>query len=567
MHVLQDRFAKEDAQLARDKAHWFAVEYPRIHAHMTARFPKGGQMANAGEIVRVEDSIKRRKAAEREKQLSWEIDQGIRPDPEHSPERQAFVDYCRRSDEWGDKAMAWINQAWDFFMNSAEDETGLVIPEDSFLRMEKQNESDLRTGNQIALKMDDAGLGGFSNSRSVVEKIGLFTLSRQVEPDFRRCNFNNYHAKKKRAKMLVATEYLLANLAKYGGGRARFWTVTGGGRVLDWEIGERFSEIFRRISLLNSRDWFREYFEIIFRGSELGSLHNTRSKSIENSHGIYAPGAPFKDAQGRWLFHPHCHLIVIQKRYMPPTLWEEYKARIREALGGFTFDEGGQIRNVREVIKYFVKSQDLIALDLETFKTVYYQLFKRRLCTPMGRLRDFIWEINDKCRKVERPKKTNGFRYRLVPNVNAHLKPLDPDEDEFEVELDKVRVTDKDSVAEDWCVFSWVESGPHGSPIKEPGVYIRRSASRPVTDAELMQHPRIRQLADRCRPAYLAGLELASISGVMVRRRISLDTTPVTAQAAGPFSGAPPGPNPTYALESLPDRPPSVGNEALALAL
>jgi hypothetical protein len=456
--------------------------------------------------------------------------------------------------------------------------------------------------------MIDCGIDGFSDALTDLEVHGGHSGSVEIMPRFRKCNFIPYWARRKRFKMLAHMEYFLTRLKAETKHRARLWTATGGERLPIDGVGERTTEMLERIRRLQSRKWFKNYYNIVFRGVEFGQLFNTATDklgnklTITNTHGTFAPGAPFKDEHGNWLFHPHVHLIVVQKKYISnsgafysdpetdalaaeykshhdkligprlPSDWFKMLTRVRKELGGFTFDEGGEIINIREACKYPVKPFDSLALDNDTFRKLYHTLYKRRLMTPLGKLREQIRWCLDNGKKVERPKKANGFQFQLVPDPNSHLKGDAELLDEENGELkEQIRRRDEKEQKEedgektnpfDWSLVALIEAGPRGTPLREVGFLIRKPCGMTVTRDMLMHHPRIRKIVEATREPWNAGVLLAGMSGLGIGRKakirriapISLDTSPVTVQPRLDGLDEKPGPEPPPGLESVPDR-------------
>jgi hypothetical protein len=264
------------------------------------------------------------------------------------------------------------------------DETGqFETAEETKTRLEKEQRLK-EQGSIICDALERVGVQGFRADAWQLWAMGIHSHEYTEIPAFRRICLNPYVAHRLRMPYLNWLQYFAQGREQ----SLRFWTFTSGERCTSRELEARIKTLHRRISELNNEPWMIDAgVRIIFRATEFGTLETDKPDDPANDG--ETGGGIFRDAEGRWWYHPHAHCIVwLSKGKLPAWQWKALLERVWR-FWGHNWDEGARIRNMREAVKYVVKPGDMVRLaeeDPQELKRLSEILFRKKLVQPMGEL-------------------------------------------------------------------------------------------------------------------------------------------------------------------------------------
>jgi hypothetical protein len=90
---------------------------------------------------------------------------------------------------------------------------------------------------------------------------------------------------------------------------------------------------------------------------------------------------------GALSFHPHANVCVETKKFLTEEQWDQFLALVRTYLDGAHWEECGQIKNIRELIKYPVKPADLECMTGEELLQLAAIFHRLKIYSPMGEFR------------------------------------------------------------------------------------------------------------------------------------------------------------------------------------
>lgn len=168
----------------------------------------------------------------------------------------------------------------------------------------------------------------------------------------------------------VSRDELMLNLTFYLAHRpdARHIRVTQGERVPLNDIRVTAMGLSKSISRLNTRSWFREQVEIVFRCVEV------------TWNGSSA--------------HVHAHLVLLPVNPLSDEQWIELNGHIQQCLGGHA-DEPSTLGEIEKAVPYLAKPVDFDELRGDEIVTFAEQMRGLRTHEPAGDFRKF-------CRRLKR---------------------------------------------------------------------------------------------------------------------------------------------------------------------
>lgn len=209
-------------------------------------------------------------------------------------------------------------------------------------------------------------------------------------PAYRRVCLNPYIGHRLRLPVLNWLQY-------FSQGREnalRFWTFTTGKRVPIHRLAARIKWLHRRLSELNAQPFMvKSGVRIVFRSTEFGTLEKNTRKQKKGRHQALADadeiGGNVEGGKGGVWYHPHAHCVVwLSRGPLRPWRWEELLRRVWQ-FWGHNWDEGKQIRDMRECVKYVVKPGDMVRLAQENpaeLAHLHRILYRKKLVQPMDEL-------------------------------------------------------------------------------------------------------------------------------------------------------------------------------------
>ncbi|HEU01529.1 MAG TPA: hypothetical protein ENH89_14555 [Aurantimonas coralicida] len=204
--------------------------------------------------------------------------------------------------------------------------------------------------------------------------VGLVTGGiKPAEQPYRRIHFLPSVAAALRAELANALELHLATSGRY----ARYAVMTTGQRC---ELDELRQRIIR-LSRLVSR-WHREIC------APLGIVVAFRSIEL-----------PCDDAK---TFHVHANVVYWPTHSIPKRPWRRFLRQTRAYFGAH-WKDNGRLKEVREVVKYVMKGDQVAHLadaDPAALVALYHQLKGLHLVQPLGPFRTFRRRLDDAGLKV-----------------------------------------------------------------------------------------------------------------------------------------------------------------------
>jgi hypothetical protein len=397
----------------------------------------------------------------------------------------------------------------------------------------------------------------------------------EVIPATPSCNFLPSAAARKRNPLLRHVGYFMGHFyrpdeayiaskgrrgrapARVCGPELRMWVVDNGVDVTVEKVRAACQDLSRQISNLNAEEWFKALgLEIVWRSTELGSMTSTakpRKKDgqwgVESVHDGRVQWFPCEDEgtakeyartllatlaklegfekrnkDGKWLYHPHAHLIVKMHRKLTPDEWTTMLRRVQAFFPG-RFQESGAIRKQREVCKYFAKHTDLERHSPAELVALYHAMHRLHLAQPMGELKREIRMFKDHKKRLAAVSGEDGgaAQLQIVNNWNAHA---DGEKDEDVEKMEEAAKLDSDGTPCNVLVAR-LSPMPDSQGVYEP-VALVAGLTVPVRDF-IESKPCLEAARGAAWDAWQAGRALAAVS---------LDTTTVTAPGAGPRKSA-----------------------------
>ena len=352
--------------------------------------------------------------------------------------------------------------------------SGKQVPIDKWnetqARLNKLNEQSYL----VAKKLEEQGIQAFVENDMTV--IGLHSgMSKQLE-GFRNITFIPSVAKMRRAPEVKFVQYCLQEHQM-----ARAWTITSGPRVIipkrktaelgalsemaaevceaDHQAGihrarEKFSQMTRRISRLNSESFMKEVgAEFTYWSKEFGEV-------VETDDGLS--------------IHPHLHAVLIMKKgAIQKHRWSNLLKRIQAYLGAYSKD-CGIIQNPREFVKYCVKPDDLTELPSSCVADLYQVTRHMRMQQPLGEFRNIKRDIKENDLVLTHLDGKLVTMRRPTKGISKKDKPWKP----------PTGVADGDPV-----VVARIEPAPVFSPITEPLLLVHGLDGRDISKWVLETEP------------------------------------------------------------------------------
>lgn len=193
--------------------------------------------------------------------------------------------------------------------------------------------------------------------------VGLVSGAARAEPAWRKINFLPSVARSNRRSLLLSMEYFRRH---HGGPLGlRYGVITSGVRVpVGCDLRGRLGELHRTVS-----DWAHDARRLF--GIEV-LLRVTESTTAPDGSQ-----------------HPHANVVYRPTRILTRSDWDRFLVWSRQQLGAHWRDSG-RIRDLREVIKYITKPEDLLTCEdpSAVVPWFYRESEGMHLVQPMGAFRE-----------------------------------------------------------------------------------------------------------------------------------------------------------------------------------
>ncbi len=262
-------------------------------------------------------------------------------------------------------------RAWDDLMAG---QTGASVSDlPTWLEREQRYRLQDELTTRLAAILEPAGIPAH-RAGSGFALVGLVTGGiKPAEQPYRRIHFLPAVAASLRAELANGLELFLATQGRY----ARYAVMTTGQRCELDELRARIARLNRLVSRWASEICAPLGIEVAFRSIEL----------------------PCDDAK---TFHVHANVLYWPTRRIPKKPWKRFLRQTR-AFFGAHWKDNGRLKEVREVVKYMMKAEDITGLadnDESDIVRLYHQLRGLHLVQPLGPFRDFRRALADAGLKV-----------------------------------------------------------------------------------------------------------------------------------------------------------------------
>lgn len=339
--------------------------------------------------------------------------------------------------------------AHPYFQGSFEEfvarKSGIQVPIDAWNKRNAQNNKLEAQSFEVADKLESQGVSAYVENDLTL--VGLNTGMHKPVHNFRNITFLPSVAKMRRAPEVKFVQYVLQDYP-----HARNWTITSGPRVrilkpktasvgILSEMAVQINESDHLASIRNAKEKFREMTRKI---SRLNSEDFMKECGAEFDYWTKEFGEVTEDEESISI-HPHLHAVLILRNGMIQRhRWVELLRRIQSYLGAYSQD-CGIIRNPREFVKYCVKPDDLSNLSAEGVSTLYHVHRGMRMNQPLGEFRktkrilreneNVLTHLDGKLVTMRRPKREGlsekdkpwqppcAFRDQADPQVVARIEP------------------------------------------------------------------------------------------------------------------------------------------------
>ena len=253
---------------------------------------------------------------------------------------------------------------------------------------------------QIAEAIERAG-GQPWQDRQSLKLVGLCTGEIRELPNVKDWNIFPVVARRKRAAVVKHLEWYMDTSPK----RFRMWVFTGGERFT-WinnaqGFDERMTELTRRISKLNNKDFMKMYgVRIVWRQVE-----------IAGDTGF------LRDEDGNPTMHLHAHCMVQMDRKLDHEDFCDLIGRVG-AYWKWHWKEAKEIHDTREVCKYMNKPADTLKLSDQEIKSLAEVCHGRQFARMSGPFQERCKDLKDSGMRIDFIKD----KWVMNPNWNGRTK-------------------------------------------------------------------------------------------------------------------------------------------------
>jgi hypothetical protein len=411
---------------------------------------------------------------------------------------------------------------------TAERETGQVIPADKAAERESRDIALRQQSRLLVQRMRDAGRE--YEPEAALTKWQVYPFSGHIvkAPNYRRCMIIPLVAQQVRRPMLQAVRVWL-----YNNPDARMWTFTGGPRVALGPGGKTLRDALAKFHRDQNRLrlWLRRvhHIDVVFRATELGEVK-------------------FDETTKEPTFHLHAHCLVKSLTgYRNADRWAGMLRDIHHHWG-HVWQDNGAIRSANEVVKYCAKPGDMLRLSGSKLLDLADALARMKMVVPLGSLKESIARTNRARQRIDWQPTPEGPVPVEVPNHNLHRPRTDAERlwDRANRLSNRRRTAAEGGCPDMQILARHPASFAPGSRIKEPSIIVL-SATPPKLE-EVCRHRLVAPLLATCRPQWEAGLALARADRAAASD-IKVHTCTPTGIPAGPPGTAGPLDRPEMAVQ------------------
>ena len=230
----------------------------------------------------------------------------------------------------------------------------------------------------LASLLEEAGIKAYQDTD--ITAISAVTGKIDQLDSFRPIRFLPAVAARERRPHLNALRYFLESdtaAKKY----TRYAVITCGEPIEAFgQLREAIADLTRRISKW-SHEIRRKYdIEVLYRGLEY--TRKLRDDDDEN-----------------YTYHLHANVLYWPHRQLRATEWAEFLSYTKDKIKSH-WKDNGKIEDIREIIKYVIKPDDLKDIEADEVKWLFEETFKTRVSTPLNSFKDFVSELEENRQKV-----------------------------------------------------------------------------------------------------------------------------------------------------------------------
>ena len=246
---------------------------------------------------------------------------------------------------------------------------------------------------RLAAILEVAGVSVYRDTYGAAT-VGLVTgLSTPAQRQYRQVHFLPSVAATLRAGVANALELYITTKAPF----ARYAVMTTGPRCELAEVRDRIIKLSRKVSRWHHQLCVPLGIDVLFRSAEL---------TIDDA----------------LTFHVHANVIFNPTHHIPKRTWKRFLKSTR-AMFGAHWQDNGRLDDVREVVKYIVKGDDLallVATGDDQVVELYHQLHGLHLVQSLGGFRTFIHRLVNDRFKIVPIYRAGRRRLALVKRPPAH---------------------------------------------------------------------------------------------------------------------------------------------------
>ena len=230
----------------------------------------------------------------------------------------------------------------------------------------------------LASLLEEAGIKAYQDTD--ITAISAVTGKIDQLDSFRPVRFLPAVAARERRPHLNALRYFLESdvaARRY----TRYAVITYGEPIqAHGQLRDAIADLTRRISKWSHEIRQKYDIEVLYRG-----LEYTRKYRDENDE--YPT------------YHLHANVLYWPHRQLRAAEWSEFLSYTKNKISSHWRDNG-KIENVREIVKYVIKPDDLKDIEADEVKWLFEETFKTRVSTPMNSFKDFVSELEENRQKV-----------------------------------------------------------------------------------------------------------------------------------------------------------------------
>ena len=231
---------------------------------------------------------------------------------------------------------------------------------------------------QLASLLEEAGIKAYQDAD--ITAISAVTGKIDQLDSFRPIRFLPSVAARERRPHLNALRYFLESnvpARRY----TRYAVITYGEPIeAHGQLRDAIADLTRRISKWSHEIRKKYDIEVLYRGLE----YTRKYRNEDDEYPTY---------------HLHANVLYWPHRQLRAAEWSEFLSYTREKISSHWRDNG-KIEDVREIVKYVIKPDDLKDIQSDEVKWLFEETFKTRVSTPMNSFKDFVSELEENRQKV-----------------------------------------------------------------------------------------------------------------------------------------------------------------------